>query len=495
MFGFLLCAAHLSAGTYYVASNGNDANSGTIDFPFRTIPKGIASATTPGDTIYVRGGTHLDSATITITASGTSTNRFHLFAFPGERPRLDFSSLGFGSSNRGFNLSGNYWYIKGFDIFKAGDNGVRITGSNNIIEFCSFMENSDTGLQLDNGASNNQIINCDSYDNADPNQGNADGFAAKMGVGSGNYFYGCRAWQNSDDGWDGYLRGANNVTTTLVNCWTFMNGYLKNGSVSSGNGNGFKMGGSDGKDLEHNMILENCLAFNNLLKGFDQNSNKGSMTLYNCTAYNNATNYSISQTLDSGKTFMVTNCVALGFNGSLGSFAVQQTNSWMPQFTATNADFLSTDTTGVRGPRNQDGSLPSIAFMHLAPGSDLIDAGADVGLPFKGTAPDLGCFETEAVTSVLPDERHPSRFTLDQNYPNPFNPETVIRFSVETTGKTTLEVFNLVGEHVATLFEGVAESGQFYNARFNGKELASGVYFCRLHSGMRVDLKKLLLLK
>jgi hypothetical protein len=128
-----------------------------------------------------------------------------------------------------------------------------IGGSNNIIEFCAFYENYDSGLQLGSGASNNQIINCDSYYNADIGQGNADGFSPKLDVGTGNYFYGCRSWQNSDDGYDGYLRPANDVTTTYDSCWCFKNGYLKSGGVSSGDGNGFKTGGSDDKTLMHNV--------------------------------------------------------------------------------------------------------------------------------------------------------------------------------------------------------------------------------------------------
>ena len=63
-----------------------------------------------------------------------------------------------GSNNRGINLSGSYWYIKGLDIKGAGDNGMNMSGSNNIIEFCSFYENSDTGLQIGGGASNNKLL-------------------------------------------------------------------------------------------------------------------------------------------------------------------------------------------------------------------------------------------------------------------------------------------------------------------------------------------------
>jgi hypothetical protein len=65
----------------------------------------------------------------------------------------------------------------------------------------------------------------------------------------------------------------------------------------------------------------------------------------------------------------------------------------MSSFTTTAADFVSLDTTGVRAPRKPDGSLPDITYMHLTPGSDLINNGTNVGLPFND-APDLGAFET-----------------------------------------------------------------------------------------------------
>jgi hypothetical protein len=148
--------------------------------------------------------------------------------------------------------------------------------------------------------------------------------------------------------------------------------------------------------LKHNVILKNCLAFSNLVKGFDQNNNKGSMTLYNCTAFSNGSyNYSITSALPSGKTATVTNCVYHGTGGkNLGGFVVQTTNSWMnPPFVVTDADFASIDPNAAYGARNADGSLPNIAFMRLAPGSDLIDGGTDVGLPYNGSAPDLGAFE------------------------------------------------------------------------------------------------------
>ncbi|MDE3059334.1 MAG: right-handed parallel beta-helix repeat-containing protein, partial [Bacteroidota bacterium] len=395
----------------------------------------------------------------------------------------DFSGMAVSGSNRGFKLSGQYWHIKGFTIKGAGDNGMYVSGSHNIIEFCSFYENHDTGLQLGGGASNNQIINCDSYYNADPSQGNADGFAPKLDVGTGNYFYGCRAWQNSDDGWDGYLRPSDSIFTTLENCWSFMNGYLKNRSLSSGNGNGFKLGGMDNlaDSLRHYMTLKKCLAFDNKVKGFDQNHDRGSITLLNCTAYRNGTNYHIAEALKRGCVLTVKNCVALGDYGSLASFAVQQTNSWMSPFSVSSSDFVSIDTAGVRGPRKADGSLPDVPFMHVAAGSDLIDAGTDVGLPYFGSAPDLGAFEFDTTVVAVNKEQTPLRpeFFLNQNYPNPFNPTTNLRFTIADFRFVRLAVYDILGRKVATLMNERKSPGT-YDVNFNASGLSSGVYFYRL---------------
>jgi hypothetical protein len=89
----------------------------------------------------------------------------------------------------------------------------------------------------------------------------------------------------------------------------------------------------------------------------------------------------------------------------------------------------------------------------------------------------------------------PMEFSLKQNYPNPFNPTTEIKFSVEQTGRAVLELYNMLGQKVATLFDDVAEAGYFNTVRVDGGALSSGVYLYRLQSGKRSELKKLLLLK
>ena len=464
--------------TYYVSATGSDSNSGTLTSPFKTIAKAV-SVVQAGETIYVRGGTYSLTATITMGKSGTENARISLLTYPGEKPVLDFSNQTLSTSNRGVVLTGSYWHIKGFDITGAGDNGMLISGgNNNIIELCNFYRNRDSGLQIDNGASGNTIINCDSYFNADPpDYGDADGFAPKLTAGSGNHFSGCRAWRNCDDGWDGYLRGADDVSTSLENCWAFENGYFENGDDAgvNANGNGFKMGGSDDKMLMHNFTLKNCLAFANKSKGFDQNNNKGSMTLYNCTGHDNdIANYRITQALAVGKVLTVKNCAEYGSKVELGAFAVQEKNSWLSPFVVTADDFRSFVATGADGPRRADGSLPHIEYMHLIAGSDLIDAGVNVGLPYAGTAPDLGCFETGLTAAV--DIRISKTVIF---YPNPVTDIGFIRFTADAGGRCEILLYDVTGRVIKTIADRVIEQGE-HTFRLDLSDTRDGLYLYRI---------------
>lgn len=357
------------------------------------------SSASGGDVIYIREGTYSTSSTIELTESGNASKPIVLSVYPGDdRPVFNFSSQSESSNNRGFELSGSYWHIYGFDIKNAGDNGMFVSGSHNTIEFMSFYRNSDTGLQLGNGAAYNFVKNSDSYYNADSSLENADGFAAKLTVGTGNYFYGCRAWQNLDDGFDGYLRdNGSTILTTHEYTWMIRNGYQENGSLGVGDGNGFKTGGSDNKDLAHNGIYINTIAAGNTADGYDQNSNRGSVTIYNAVSYKNSRNFGLG---DSGsrefKKLTIKNSIS--YNGSnsdqlnADSMSVSK-NSWQVA-SVSSSDFQSLDIDELLQDRQEDGSLPVIDFFHLKSGSDLIDAGTDVGLNYNGSAPDLGSFES-----------------------------------------------------------------------------------------------------
>jgi hypothetical protein len=86
------------------------------------------------------------------------------------------------------------------------------------------------------------------------------------------------------------------------------------------------------------------------------------------------------------------------------------------------------------------------------------------------------------------------KFDLAQNYPNPFNPSTTIRYSLPHRSHASLAVFNTLGQKVAELENGEVEAG-YHEVTFNGKNLASGMYFYRLQAGYFVQTKKLLLLR
>jgi uncharacterized repeat protein (TIGR02543 family) len=122
----------------------------------------------------------------------------------------------------------------------------------------------------------NLIKYCTSFNNVDASAINADGFAAKLGVGKGNVFDSCISYNNADDGWDLFnkLGDAKNEPVTIQNC------------VAYGNGNnGFKLGG-EGYAVDH--VVTSCLAFANELDGFTCNFNTGVLTITNCTSVDNA---------------------------------------------------------------------------------------------------------------------------------------------------------------------------------------------------------------
>ena len=104
-------------------------------------------------------------------------------------------------------------------------------------------------------------------------------------------------------------------------------------------------------------------------------------------------------------------------------------------------------------------------------------------------------YNNSAPTGITSALELPEQLMLSQNYPNPFNPSTEIRFTVAKTYRTTLEVYNLMGQKVMTLFDEVAQAGHEYHVRFTGSNLASGVYIYRLKSGPRSASRKLILLQ
>jgi autotransporter-associated beta strand protein/parallel beta-helix repeat protein len=440
----LLFPSALFSAIYYVATNGADTNSGTIASPFATVQR-AQTAASAGDIVYIRGGTYtMSEAQISgtsgvykyvtnLTKSGSSGARINYWAYPGERPIFDYTNVKPADFRVvAFNVPGSWIHIRGLEII-----GVQVTitthtqsecfentGSNNIYEQCVMHDGMGIGFYLTKG-SNNLVLNCDAYRNWDSVSeggagGNTDGFGGHPTSASytGNVFRGCRAWFNSDDGYDCINAYA---TVTFENCWAFFNGYSTSfGSL--GDGNGFKGGGYGAAGGAYpnpvpRHAIRFCLSVRNKANGFYSNHHIGGSDWISNTAFQNATNYNMLSTGTDNLTdvpgyghFMRNNLSFSPRGASLSNLDQTQSdvayNFFSLPVTITSADFAST-TTGttqlaqiLTQPRKLNGDLPDITLLHLVAGSDVIDSGTSTGYPFVGAAPDLGAFESGATTTA-----------------------------------------------------------------------------------------------
>jgi hypothetical protein len=287
--------ASAGATVLYVATNGTAAAAGDSANP-TTIDEAIIKIAT-GGTIYVKAGTYYRSSLVLIADGNNGASGSTKKIFNDGTVVFDFASQSLGSNNRGFQVAGNYWHIKGITIKNAGDNGMIVQGDYNTIESCKFQANRDTGLQIArylsstttaNWPKGNLIKSCTSWDNLDPDNGeDADGFACKLTISTGNVFDGCYAHHNVDDGWDLYTYSDYDPIgpVKITGCTASYNGTTSSGQTFSGSdGNGFKLGG-EGVAIKHTVL--NCVSTNNKKDGFTWNSNPGPIYMTGCSASGN----------------------------------------------------------------------------------------------------------------------------------------------------------------------------------------------------------------
>ena len=332
---------------------------------------------------------------------------------------------------------------------------MKLEGSYCVVELCRFYGNEDTGLQQGFGKDSkgnntrntefkygryNIIVNCDAFDNHDPwtNGGNADGFAIKLYPGPGNEFHGCRAWHNSDDGWDLYYT----VFPIVVdNCWVLNNGFDK------GNANGFKMGGcKQGGTSTGAHVFKNCIAAFHAKKGFDQNHHREGSYLINDLSFGNGINYGYNMEEPDYGNWVLRNCVGFAYGSQkmernsaftiapdidyctwttldhtnpMGEKASSNGTSYSKTIGNYASEYEDLSYETAIGDRQENGELP-LKFGRLKAGSKLIDTATPItdfktidahktayeyadnapqnwsvtlNIPYVGKAPDYGPYE------------------------------------------------------------------------------------------------------
>ncbi len=481
MFAFVcLCALSMTAmaDDIHVATTGSDENAGTEAAPLATIGKAL-ELVKAGDRILIHEGTYYITKRLKIPELPTNPDlRCEMRAYPEDavgkviidgKNMVASSEIEFKQSRCIYvNHLANYWTFYGLTLQNALDNGMKIEGSHNIIERCVFRWNNDTGLQIGmfkdfsieetksfpvqgqptfnpnfTYCRYNKVINCDSYENADlksysgsDDGGDADGFAVKLFPGPGTEFHGCRAWTNSDDNWDLYMTYH---PVVIDHSWAYHAGYTKDGQEGK-NGNGFKLGGggsAGGKDFDNSVgahVVTNCVAFNNLHKGFDQNNAWEGMYIFNCVAWGNEYNYRFPTEFKFG--FMdIHNCIGWGATAAKSGHKIGNHeflspdkagyqdptagttyNSWTtidgcspikesykpdggdytPATQNHSGEFLSLSVADFMADREADGSLPNNNFARLKPGSIF----KDLGMPVIGFTPARKMTEEECLSYI-----------------------------------------------------------------------------------------------
>ena len=221
-----------------------------------------------GGKVYVKGNKIACDWQIALSKANANVQIIGVQNADGSYPELNLSDfmakyIGKASSDAaaGVRISGSNYTLQNLIIEHAPDNGIQIRGKsagNNKVSNCIVRYNNDAGLQVTADAYRNTIEAVYSYRNCDvyTRGGNADGFAPKLGAGSGNTFTYCYAWDNSDDGWDSFDK-AGDVTPdiTYTNCAVWNNG---NSDVFTGK-----------YDFDHKKALDENLHLVQLIKAKD----------------------------------------------------------------------------------------------------------------------------------------------------------------------------------------------------------------------------------
>jgi photosystem II stability/assembly factor-like uncharacterized protein len=218
-------------------------------------------------------------------------------------------------------------------------------------------------------------------------------------------------------------------------------------------------------------------------------SNPGINETYTCLEFiNQTTGFAVT---NGGKVIETTNCGLTWYNvyvATQGLFSVKFFNLQTGYISGYNGFFARTTDCGDNWSPNFTGTYNTLYSISITDSVVLYLAGQG-GAILKSINGGISSSIKKISESVI------KSFSLSQNYPNPFNPSTNIRYKIPKNSFVILKVYNILGKEIATLVNEKLSPGE-YESTFDGGNLPSGVYFYSLYAdGVRIDTKKMVLLK
>lgn len=489
-----VCSLSMSyASTYFVnASTGNDANNGTASgTAFKTITHALSVAANT-DVVNVAAGTY--SKTLGETFPLTMASGVTLTGTAGALTTI-INAPGDSNNNRVFNCISNSasTIIQGFTITGGS---VRDTSSGGVVS-------KGGGMYIEGGSPviQNNIITSNTARGYDFYQAGLGANNGGTGNGGGIYITGAAPTiRNNVISYNTAIGGGGK---------DYRGGWSGNGSAG-GNATG---GGIYAASGGASIIINNTIYGNNAIGGLGGSSNSlaagdggtatagGIASSFDAIIKNNifSNNSAIGGTVgggSGGSNGTATDGALSFFQGVNFSYNLYYNNA-----ATTNPDGGNLGTNNIMGSDPLFVSATNFHFTNTS--SPAYHAGTPTGAPTTDldgttrsvTTPSIGAYEG---TVPLPVKEGigvaPKAFGLSQNYPNPFNPSTTIEYSLVTSGLVSVRVYDVLGREVATLVNGVKEAG-YYSATFDASKLSSGIYFAKLQSGDKMQMKKMLMIK
>jgi len=284
--------------TVFVSNKDGSSGAQYGDQSFSPLARAIATAR-PGDTILIEPGTYSlrseDGVGLRITRSGRSAAPITLSGDGGEAI-LDCSDMLSSDGVICLQLQADWWHLSNIAVTGARQNsngswsvGMSIlNGSDNLFQALRSFNNQGPGIYVSGSSARNHFELCEAFNNYDPRSrnpgGNADGIQLTRlsPQSTGNVLKNCRAYGNSDDGFDLWETEA---PVTIESSHSFDNGYVPGTRRPAGDGDGFKLGRNlTGPD--HRLLYN--VATENRGIGFDPNGAAGPATMIGNKAYHNS---------------------------------------------------------------------------------------------------------------------------------------------------------------------------------------------------------------